>query len=83
MDLKSERTDRVEKIFWERFVDTIYDSLDYEKPMDAKDLEKALIQKRWGIPKISAINKAINNDLKDKVSKVGKSKWIKIKFECP
>lgn len=79
MDLKSDRTDRIDKVFWQRFVDTVYDSLDYERPMSSKDIEKALIDKKWGLPKISSINKAINNDLKEKVQKVGKSKWIKIK----
>ena len=47
--------------------------------MNSKDIEKVLIEIRWGLPKISSINKAINNDLKGKVKKVGKSNWIKIK----
>ena len=78
MDLKSERTDRIDNVFWERFVENVYDALDYEKPMTAKDIEKALIERKWGLPKISNINKAINNELKNRVQKIGKSKWIKI-----
>lgn len=77
MDLRSDRTDRIDKVFWQRFVDTIFDSLDYDTPLSGKDIEKILINRKWGLPKISSINKAINEDLKDKVVKIGKSKWIK------
>jgi hypothetical protein len=77
MDLRSDRTDRIDKVLWDRFVETIYESLDYNTPFSAKDIEKILIEKKWGLPKISSINKAINDDLKDRVVKIGKSKWIK------
>jgi hypothetical protein len=77
MDLRSDRTDIIDKVFWQRFVDTILEVLDYETPLSAKEIEKILIYKKWGLPKKSFINKAINTDLKDKVVKIGKSKWIK------
>jgi hypothetical protein len=77
MDLISDRTDRIDKVFWDRFVEMIFESLDYKTPSSAKDIEKILINKKWGLPKISSINKAINEDLKDRVVKIGKSKWIK------
>jgi hypothetical protein len=77
MDLRSDRTDRIDRVFWQRFVDAIFDSLDYKKPLSEKDIEKVLIDRKWGLSKISSINKAINEDLKDKVVKIGKSKWIK------
>lgn len=77
MDLRSERTDSIDKVFWDRFVEAIFESLDCKKSFSAKDIKKILIDKKWGLPEISSINKALNDDLRDRVVKIKKSKWIK------
>jgi hypothetical protein len=77
MTTESDRVKRYYEASWQRFVENVYEMLDSNTPMSAKEIEKKPIESRWGLPKISNINKALNNDLKGKVHKIGKSRWTK------
>lgn len=46
MDLRIERTDSIDKVFWDRFVEAIFESLDCKKSFSAKDIKKILIDKK-------------------------------------
>jgi hypothetical protein len=77
MTTESDRLKRYYEASWQRFVESIYEMLDNNLPLSTKDIEKKLIENKWGLPKRSDINIALNNDLNGKVQKVGKSKWTK------
>jgi hypothetical protein len=69
---KPDNLTRLDKRFWDDFVLEVYKTLDDKISHSPKDIEKILLEKKWGHSKINLINKALNTDLKSKVIKAGK-----------
>jgi len=68
----------LDKRFWTDFVTVVYDTLDDKNAMTSKQIAKILVDKNWGHPKINLITKALDEDLKDKVQKIGKKNYLKL-----
>jgi hypothetical protein len=71
---KSKKHKLFEKMWHEEFVSEVYKALSNLMPRSARDIQKIFNDKE-GYPKlivsISALNKILNNDLKDKTIRIG------------